>query len=579
MKPIQRAIGLWVSSLLLSAACQAQPFLATDTTFTYQGLLENEMAAVDGKYTFEFSLYASQTGGTPLAPPIVATVDVSDGIFTAQLDFGTEALIGKERYLEISVAPEGGTAQTLSPRQRLGAAPASVQTGGANILADNSVVLQRGPAAFPTTVVSNEVDPSIANFATDPTFWQSFTAPVDCFFDSAVFLVKRPNSLRPSNFVIVRGEGTDGEVIGVGTPQWELFADPFASLRMTPSSPSGDIKLERGEVYSILVSESQISYAEIPIIGAFVGRSSAGPSLASIFAIDGRLLDSPTVSIDAQGWLTAPQLRLAGAFDGWDFLASQSDGSLSMTRARTSPDSNTLELRAEPLLATLRVTDLGMTAAAFEGEDIAVEDRDAVLGLYSDGAGTYGSAISLGELGADGSLIDKWSMYRRTSGFNRELQFAYGPSQFYSQNTINFALRPDGSAFLRGALTQSSTAAEKHDIETIRGALDVILNLRGVSYRWNRTNRADIGFIAEEMADVLPDVVSFSETGIPEGIDYGRITAILVEAVKEQQNKLDAHSTALAQQQRTLELLALRLETLELESRSSSQRSAGNGHE
>ena len=50
-------------------------------------------------------------------------------------------------------------------------------------------------------------------------------------------------------------------------------------------------------------------------------------------------------------------------------------------------------------------------------------------------------------------------------------------------------------------------------------------------HTWLRrhTGDADLGFIAEEMAEVLPEIVNF-DNGRPTGIDYGRVTALLVEA-------------------------------------------------
>ncbi len=58
--------------------------------------------------------------------------------------------------------------------------------------------------------------------------------------------------------------------------------------------------------------------------------------------------------------------------------------------------------------------------------------------------------------------------------------------------------------------------------------------LRGVSYTYTANGKHDIGMIAEEVGKVVPEVVSYEENGKDaKGIDYARLTALLVEAVKQ----------------------------------------------
>ena len=81
-----------------------------------------------------------------------------------------------------------------------------------------------------------------------------------------------------------------------------------------------------------------------------------------------------------------------------------------------------------------------------------------------------------------------------------------------------------------GNVTAYSDARLKHDVKTLGNALGTVQRLRGVSYKWNRDNSAGIGFIAQEVEKVCPELVL---TGQLKSIAYGNITAILVEAVKE----------------------------------------------
>lgn len=90
-----------------------------------------------------------------------------------------------------------------------------------------------------------------------------------------------------------------------------------------------------------------------------------------------------------------------------------------------------------------------------------------------------------------------------------------------------------GNAIADGWVTYSSRRW-KTDIQPLDGALDKVVHLRGVSFHWTATGKPDIGLIAEEAAAVVPEVVAFESGGDAKGIDYSRLTALLIEAVKEQ---------------------------------------------
>lgn len=91
----------------------------------------------------------------------------------------------------------------------------------------------------------------------------------------------------------------------------------------------------------------------------------------------------------------------------------------------------------------VRDGSIGLPAAALLGEELLLEDTDAVLGLYSSEAGTVGSAIALKEI-TGGALVDTWGLVRETSNSNSGLRFTYGPAANYSANPTQFYLGSDG---------------------------------------------------------------------------------------------------------------------------------------
>lgn len=93
--------------------------------FTYQGHLTFGGTVVNGTREMKFRLYDAATGGSQVGPEItVPAVVVSEGKFSAKLNFGSSPFRGQARWLEISVSGSIGPPYVvLAPRQALTATP------------------------------------------------------------------------------------------------------------------------------------------------------------------------------------------------------------------------------------------------------------------------------------------------------------------------------------------------------------------------------------------------------------------------------------------------------------------------
>jgi hypothetical protein len=81
----------------------------------------------------------------------------------------------------------------------------------------------------------------------------------------------------------------------------------------------------------------------------------------------------------------------------------------------------------------------------------------------------------------------------------------------------------------------------KTNIQTLPDALAKVEQLRGVSYDLKDSGKHEIGVIAEEVGAVVPEVVTYEDNGKDaRGVDYSRLTALLIEATKEQQREITA---------------------------------------
>jgi hypothetical protein len=95
-----------------------------------------------------------------------------------------------------------------------------------------------------------------------------------------------------------------------------------------------------------------------------------------------------------------------------------------------------------------------------------------------------------------------------------------------------------GAALGDGWGTYSSRRWKTH-IHTLDDALAKVQHLRGVSYDLKQSGRHEIGVIAEEVGQVVPEVVTYEDNGKDaRSVDYSRLTALLIEAVKQQQRQI-----------------------------------------
>jgi hypothetical protein len=208
----------------------------------------------------------------------------------------------------------------------------------------------------------------------------------------------------------------------------------------------------------------------------------------------------------------------------------------------------------------------GVATVAGGGGNIAA-------GYFSFAAGLNAKAMH------NGAFV--WGDYSQntdfaSTGVNQFLIRAAGGVGINTNNPAGYALNVNGK-LLCASLTQTSDARLKTHIATLDNALAQVLALRGVGFEWNQDAYPalnlpagrQVGFIAQEVEEVLPEVVSTDRLGY-KGVAYASVAPVLVEAIKEQQQRMDAQQKQLeavraenAQMKRMLASLAARLAQLE----------------
>ncbi len=114
-----------------------------------------------------------------------------------------------------------------------------------------------------------------------------------------------------------------------------------------------------------------------------------------------------------------------------------------------------------------------------------------------------------------------------------------------SNATFDGNIYASGNVYANGVLL-SSDARYKEKIEPINNAHQLVEQLNGVFFNWKTEefqhkgfdNNRQIGFIAQEVEAILPELVATDEDGY-KSVDYAKITAVLVQAFKEQQEEIE----------------------------------------
>ena len=124
---------------------------------------------------------------------------------------------------------------------------------------------------------------------------------------------------------------------------------------------------------------------------------------------------------------------------------------------------------------------------------------------------------------------------------------SYGTTGWYSQTygggihmvDTTWVRVYNNKSFLCDATVQAATFNTtsdiklKENVKTITGALDTVCALRGVTFDWIATKESTLGFIAQEVEKVVPELVSHNVEDDIKTVNYSNMVALLTEAVKE----------------------------------------------
>ena len=193
---------------------------------------------------------------------------------------------------------------------------------------------------------------------------------------------------------------------------------------------------------------------------------------------------------------------------------------------------------------------------------------------------TANSNININSSGAlvmnGNTVIDGGGGWLRTYGTNGWYNATYGGGMYMQDSTYvrvynSKVLYADNyiqsaTAMYSPAYYYTSDRRLKENIETIADPMDKITALRGVNFQWKASKEKDIGFIAQEVETVLPELVKErpdEKLGTVKTVKYANIVALTVEAIKEVWNRVLNHEDRITQLEQENQALKARLDKLE----------------
>ena len=193
------------------------------------------------------------------------------------------------------------------------------------------------------------------------------------------------------------------------------------------------------------------------------------------------------------------------------------------------------------LVSTGKITsDAGIDIDNFniDGTTIALSSGDMTL----DGAGD----IILNADGANIQFSDDSVQYGRISNDSSNFRFQSDVSDkdiIFRGNdggsyitALTLDMSGAGAATFNNDVTAFSDKRLKTDIKPITNSLDKVMKMQGVYYKRNDVEdaREQVGVLAQDMEAILPEVVLTADDEIQtKSVDYGKITSVLIEAIKE----------------------------------------------
>lgn len=571
------ALLLWLPLTVFTSA----GLFAQTTGFTYQGSLQEGGTLADGSYDFQFALFDGLAAGAQVGITLTrSNIAVAEGIFTVELDFGNQ-FPGADRFLEIRVRAAGGGAYTtLSPRQQIASAPYAINAASLGGVAANQYVLTgdarlsdaRAPLPNSPNYIQNSVNQqassnfNLSGTGTATTFnaiAQYNISETRMFFANGLYidpdfgapLTNVFIGYRAGNFIVPdpNNTSTSGKFnTFVGTSAGDNTTTGRNNAFFGDRSGFGNNTGMQNTFGGSFAASSNASGSQNTAFGNMAGSGNTTGSGNSAFGHSSRFGSgnlSNATAIGARAQVNCSNCMTLGSISGINGSAADTKVGIGTTAptnvltvvgagASTGGVGSSNEVVAR-FRQTSGANHLGVSIDALAG-------TDPILYLAENGSAVWDIRNDAGN--------DTFQVRHQIGGANIT-RFSISTTGAASVNgTLAVSTLGSGgaTALCRNVSNQiascSSSIRYKSAVADFAAGLDLIKRLRPVSFRWTEGGAPDLGLIAEEVADIEPLLTTRNPDGQSEGVKYDRLGVVLVNAVKAQQQQIEAKQQEIDQQ-------------------------------
>jgi hypothetical protein len=392
----------------------------------------------------------------------------------------------------------------------------------------------------------------------------------------------------------------DGSGIGHQLPVTGDIGISNTGLASIQTGAVNSAKILDGSILEDDLADNAVTYSKMQQISGsslLLGSSDAGTSVQEIslgsgLSITGSVLNSTVGTVtevtvaSANGFegtvansATTPQITLStsvtgllkgdgtavsAAIAGTDFTIPSSELHVGTTPIALNRASGAMSLQGITDLEAQKLILGGINS----GSASLITDADAVNVNITIPAES--GTLMLRNSDISNQNIPYWdgSHFQNSKLWTNGTAFHFGNIADAAFATIDFNI--DGS-FKTNRIFHSSDMRWKKDIALIDSPLDKVLSLRGVTYYWrtdefpssNFSEGQQVGLIAQEVEAVLPQLINTDAKGY-KSVEYANIVALLIEAIKEQQELIEAQSLRISGLESELQAVASRNAQVEL---------------
>jgi len=488
--------------IILTIVLSAGAIFGQTSGFTYQGRLTDSGTPANGNYDLQIALFDSDTGGLQIGQTqTITNVLASGGVFSVTLDFGPAAFPGAARFLEISMRPSGiGNYTMLTPRQAISSTPYAVRSLSAATADTATNAQQLGNLPANTYVLT--VD-------------QRLSDPRPPTSGSSNYIQNTTTQQANSNFN-VSGDGTVAG--GVSAAGYKIKSTSVLTTNGDLATPGHWVSIApfNDVVFSSFRNISLGSYLDVDLEPTIRG--------GKLVTMEGY---SPSFRFVSWDKYPNPQR--------WEWQATYINNVAAMNLSNITSQTNPFTVLANGNVGIGNIAPGARLRVEDGGASVPVASFGARGDFYIDFVGQPGGRFTVKDNGFVGIGTGAPAAKLDVDGGIRFAALSTGGTTQLCRNPTTF--------LISGC---SSSLRYKTDLHPFIGGLDLVNRLHPITFRWKADQTLDLGFGAEDVAAVEPLLVTHNEKGEVEGVKYDRLSAVFINAFKEQQDQIERQQAEIA---------------------------------